>query len=67
MIQLLEATPVFVDIDPKTFNLDPEVLNPLVEAPFAAPACTSVWAQYSVLSESRELWLTWAISKGNFR
>ena len=32
-----------------------EALNPLVEAPFVAPACTSVWAQYSVLSESREL------------
>ena len=24
VIQLLGATPVFVDIDPKTFNLDPE-------------------------------------------
>ena len=30
-------------------------LNPLVEVPFVDPACTSVWAQYSVLSESREL------------
>ena len=26
VIQLLGATPVFVDIDPKTFNLDPEAL-----------------------------------------
>jgi UDP-2-acetamido-2-deoxy-ribo-hexuluronate aminotransferase len=26
-----------------------------VEVPFVDPACTSVWAQYSVLSESRAL------------
>jgi UDP-2-acetamido-2-deoxy-ribo-hexuluronate aminotransferase len=31
-----------------------EALNSLVEVPFVDPACTSVWAQYSVLSESRE-------------
>jgi UDP-2-acetamido-2-deoxy-ribo-hexuluronate aminotransferase len=30
-------------------------LHPLVEVPFVDPACTSVWAQYSVLSESRGL------------
>jgi len=29
-------------------------LHPLVEAPFVDPACTSVWAQYSVLSAHRE-------------
>jgi dTDP-4-amino-4,6-dideoxygalactose transaminase len=34
-----------------------EALNPLVEVPLVDPACTSVWAQYSVLSESRELLL----------
>ena len=34
-----------------------EALKSLVETPFVAPACTSVWAQYSVLSESRELLL----------
>ena len=27
VIQLLGATPVFVDIDPKTFNIDPEALQ----------------------------------------
>jgi UDP-2-acetamido-2-deoxy-ribo-hexuluronate aminotransferase len=32
-----------------------EALTPLVEVPFVDPDCTSVWAQYSVLSESREL------------
>jgi UDP-2-acetamido-2-deoxy-ribo-hexuluronate aminotransferase len=32
-----------------------EALHPLVEVPFVDPACTSVWAQYSVLSESRAL------------
>lgn len=30
VIQLLRATPVFVDIDPKTFNLDPEALEEAV-------------------------------------
>jgi UDP-2-acetamido-2-deoxy-ribo-hexuluronate aminotransferase len=30
VIQLLGATPVFVDIDPKTFNLDPEALDEAV-------------------------------------
>jgi UDP-2-acetamido-2-deoxy-ribo-hexuluronate aminotransferase len=34
-----------------------EALNPLVEVPFVAQECTSVWAQYSVLSEHRELLL----------
>ena len=34
-----------------------EALNPLVEVPFVDPACASVWAQYSVLSEHRELLL----------
>jgi dTDP-4-amino-4,6-dideoxygalactose transaminase len=34
-----------------------EALNSLVEVPFVAPACTSVWAQYSVLSLERELLL----------
>jgi UDP-2-acetamido-2-deoxy-ribo-hexuluronate aminotransferase len=34
-----------------------EALHPLVEVPFVDPACTSVWAQYSVLSEHRELLL----------
>jgi dTDP-4-amino-4,6-dideoxygalactose transaminase len=34
-----------------------EALNSLVEVPFVDPDCTSVWAQYSVLSESRELLL----------
>ena len=32
VISLLGATPVFVDIDPQTFNLDPEQLNLAVEA-----------------------------------
>jgi len=27
VVQLLRATPVFVDIDPKTYNLDPEALD----------------------------------------
>lgn len=31
-----------------------EALNPLVEVPLVAQACTSVWAQYSVLSMHRE-------------
>ena len=30
VIQLLRATPVFVDIDPRTFNLDPEALEQAV-------------------------------------
>lgn len=30
VIQLLRATPVFVDIDPKTFNIDPEALEEAV-------------------------------------
>jgi UDP-2-acetamido-2-deoxy-ribo-hexuluronate aminotransferase len=30
VIQLLRATPVFVDIDPRTFNLDPEALGEAV-------------------------------------
>jgi len=30
VIQLLRATPVFVDIDPRTFNLDPEALEEAV-------------------------------------
>ena len=34
-----------------------EALHTVVEVPFVAPACTSVWAQYSVLSEHRELLL----------
>lgn len=32
VIQLLGATPVFVDIDPKTFNLDPKQLALAIEA-----------------------------------
>jgi len=32
VISLLGATPVFVDIDPKTFNIDPEKLDQAVEA-----------------------------------
>jgi len=31
VIALLGATPVFVDVDPATFNLDPEDLNRVVE------------------------------------
>jgi UDP-2-acetamido-2-deoxy-ribo-hexuluronate aminotransferase len=31
VIQLLGATPVFVDIDPRTFNLDPQALQEAVE------------------------------------
>jgi len=31
-----------------------EALKSLVETPWVAPDCTSVWAQYSVLSEHRE-------------
>jgi UDP-2-acetamido-2-deoxy-ribo-hexuluronate aminotransferase len=31
-----------------------EALAPLVEVPFVDPSCTSVWAQYSVLSPHRE-------------
>ena len=34
-----------------------EALHRVVEVPFVDPACTSVWAQYSVLSEHRELLL----------
>jgi UDP-2-acetamido-2-deoxy-ribo-hexuluronate aminotransferase len=34
-----------------------QALHPVVEAPLVDPACTSVWAQYSVLSEHRELLL----------
>jgi UDP-2-acetamido-2-deoxy-ribo-hexuluronate aminotransferase len=34
-----------------------QALNAVVEAPYVAPDCTSVWAQYSVLSEHRELLL----------
>jgi len=34
-----------------------EALNAVVEVPYVAPDCTSVWAQYSVLSEHRELLL----------
>jgi UDP-2-acetamido-2-deoxy-ribo-hexuluronate aminotransferase len=34
-----------------------EALNHLVEVPYVAQDCTSVWAQYSVLSEHRELLL----------
>jgi dTDP-4-amino-4,6-dideoxygalactose transaminase len=32
VIALLHATPVFVDIDPVTFNMDPERLEPAIEA-----------------------------------
>ena len=32
VISLLGATPVFVDIDPRTFNLDPSKLEPAVQA-----------------------------------
>jgi len=32
VISLLGATPVFVDIDPKTFNIDPEKLQSAIEA-----------------------------------
>lgn len=32
MISLLRATPVFVDIDPKTFNIDPDHLNKAITA-----------------------------------
>jgi len=34
-----------------------EALNALVEVPYVAQDCSSVWAQYSVLSEHRELML----------
>jgi len=34
-----------------------QALNAVVETPSVAPDCTSVWAQYSVLSEHRELML----------
>jgi UDP-2-acetamido-2-deoxy-ribo-hexuluronate aminotransferase len=34
-----------------------KALNAVVEVPYVAPDCTSVWAQYSVLSEHRELML----------
>jgi UDP-2-acetamido-2-deoxy-ribo-hexuluronate aminotransferase len=34
-----------------------QALHPVVEVPFVDPACTSVWAQYSVLSPHRELLL----------
>jgi UDP-2-acetamido-2-deoxy-ribo-hexuluronate aminotransferase len=34
-----------------------EALHPVVEVPFVDPACTSVWAQYSVLTMHRELLL----------
>jgi UDP-2-acetamido-2-deoxy-ribo-hexuluronate aminotransferase len=34
-----------------------QALNAVVETPFVAPECTSVWAQYSVLSDDRELLL----------
>ena len=37
VIQLLGATPVFVDIDPQTFNLDPEALAEAVGQPGAKP------------------------------
>jgi len=32
VIQLLGATPVFVDIDPKTYNIDPESLKQAIDA-----------------------------------
>lgn len=32
VISLLGATPIFVDIDPKTFNIDPEKLNQAITA-----------------------------------
>jgi UDP-2-acetamido-2-deoxy-ribo-hexuluronate aminotransferase len=31
-----------------------EALKDLVEAPYVAPECTSIWAQYSVLSDARD-------------
>jgi dTDP-4-amino-4,6-dideoxygalactose transaminase len=34
-----------------------QALNAVVETPSVAPECTSVWAQYSVLSDHRELML----------
>ena len=34
-----------------------QALNAAVETPYVAPDCTSVWAQYSVLSNHRELML----------
>ena len=34
-----------------------QALNAVVETPYVAPDCTSVWAQYSVLSDHRELML----------
>jgi UDP-2-acetamido-2-deoxy-ribo-hexuluronate aminotransferase len=34
-----------------------QALNAVVQVPYVAPECTSVWAQYSVLSEHRELLL----------
>lgn len=34
-----------------------EALAPVVATPFVDPACTSVWAQYSVLSEQRDILL----------
>ena len=32
VISLLGATPIFVDVDPRTFNIDPEQLNIAIEA-----------------------------------
>ena len=32
VISLLGATPVFVDIDPRTFNIDPDCLKKAIEA-----------------------------------
>ena len=38
VIQLLGATPIFVDIDPKTFNIDPEALEKTVKSLGENPA-----------------------------
>lgn len=45
MIKLLGATPVFVDIDPKTYNIDPAFIEPAITSKTKAILVVSLYGQ----------------------
>jgi len=48
IIAVLGAVPVFVDVDPKTYNMDPNLMSPFIEE-----WNSSVYAQYTIQVDNR--------------